>query len=171
MGKERLLTRYGQPLRPIPLNQAATARLRLPPAPAPAPTAPPIDLNLRSGDAQLTCKGCNASFVWTVEQQTFHKTMGFDNQPCWCSTCKAAKPARAHDSKHLPCLDFAKGKCTRGENCRFGHAPIPVNNLAIANAAHDDPATIHDGIGDDEGFEMYRPDKILYFDSRVKPGP
>ena len=46
MGKERLLTRYGQPLRPIPLNQAATARLRLPPAPAPAPTAPPIDLNL-----------------------------------------------------------------------------------------------------------------------------
>lgn len=170
LGKERLLKRYGQPLHPVPLNQTVTARPRLQPAPAPAPTTPPTDLNLKSGDAQLTCKGCNASFVWTMEQQTFHKTMGFDNQPCWCPTCKAVKPARAHDSKHLQCLDFAKGDCIRGGNCKYGHsAPIPVNNLAITNAAHVDPADVLDDIDDDEGFELYKPrKKAVFFDSRIK---
>jgi len=174
MGKERLFMKYGQS---PPLIK--TARPLPPSAPAPALVParplvhPPNALSLGSGDVTLSCKGCNASFIWTADQQIFHRSRGFDNQPRWCPVCKAANTSHYTGVKDLNCYDFAAGKCVR-ENCRFSHdspkAPLPVANLAIANQPHRDPADISDDeLSDDEGFSLYQPRKrTLVFDSRIK---
>ena len=174
MGKERLFMKYGQS---PPLIK--TARPLPPSAPAPALVParplvhPPNALSLGSGDVTLSCKGCNASFIWTADQQIFHSSRGFDNQPRWCPVCKAANTSHYTGVKDLNCYDFAAGKCVR-ENCRFSHdspkAPLPVANLAIANQPHRDPADISDDeLSDDEGFSLYQPRKrTLVFDSRIK---
>lgn len=42
-------------------------------------------------DKTLTCKDCNAEFVFTEGEQTFYQEKGFQNEPQRCPTCRQAK--------------------------------------------------------------------------------
>ena len=41
----------------------------------------------------LTCVECGASFVFTVEDQEYHASRGFQNEPRRCTTCRQARRA------------------------------------------------------------------------------
>eukprot|EP00961_Rhodomonas_salina_P068999 926414-Rhodomonas_salina.2 len=45
-------------------------------------------------DENLECRDCGAEFVFTVGEQEFFISKGFDNKPTRCAECKAAKKAR-----------------------------------------------------------------------------
>lgn len=42
-------------------------------------------------DKTLTCKDCNADFVFTEGEQAFYQEKGFQNEPQRCPTCRQAK--------------------------------------------------------------------------------
>ncbi len=42
-------------------------------------------------DKTITCKDCNATFVFTESEQEFYKEKGFENEPQRCPACRAAK--------------------------------------------------------------------------------
>ena len=39
----------------------------------------------------LTCSDCGQSFAFTVEEQEFHQSRGFTNDPKRCPSCRAAR--------------------------------------------------------------------------------
>lgn len=45
-------------------------------------------------DKTLTCKDCNAPFVFTEGEQAFYKEKGFENEPQRCPDCRRAKKAQ-----------------------------------------------------------------------------
>jgi hypothetical protein len=50
-------------------------------------------------DKTLTCKDCNAEFVFSEGEQTFYKEKGFENEPQRCPDCRRArKQQRNRDS-------------------------------------------------------------------------
>ena len=42
-------------------------------------------------DKTMTCKDCNAEFIFTVGEQEFYKEKGFENEPQRCLDCRRAK--------------------------------------------------------------------------------
>jgi NAD-dependent SIR2 family protein deacetylase len=42
-------------------------------------------------DKTLTCKDCNAQFVFTEGEQAFYQEKGFQNEPQRCPDCRRAK--------------------------------------------------------------------------------
>ncbi len=42
-------------------------------------------------DKVLTCKDCNAEFVFNESEQAFYKEKGFENEPQRCPDCRRAK--------------------------------------------------------------------------------
>ena len=42
-------------------------------------------------DKPLTCVECNASFTFTVEDQEYHASRGFTNEPKRCPECRTAR--------------------------------------------------------------------------------
>lgn len=42
-------------------------------------------------DKTLTCKDCNAEFVFTDSEQAFYKEKGFENEPQRCPACRKAR--------------------------------------------------------------------------------
>lgn len=42
-------------------------------------------------DKTITCRDCNATFIFTEREQAFYKEKGFDNEPTRCPECRAAK--------------------------------------------------------------------------------
>jgi CxxC-x17-CxxC domain-containing protein len=44
-------------------------------------------------DKTLTCRDCNATFVFTSGEQEFYVSRGFDNQPGRCPACRTARKA------------------------------------------------------------------------------
>lgn len=47
-----------------------------------------------AGDETINCKDCGADFVFTVAQQEFFASKGFDNKPLRCKECQHAKKTR-----------------------------------------------------------------------------
>jgi CxxC-x17-CxxC domain-containing protein len=45
-------------------------------------------------DKSLTCRDCNAEFVFTIGEQEFYAEKGFTNQPTRCPSCRRANKAR-----------------------------------------------------------------------------
>lgn len=45
-------------------------------------------------DITLTCKDCDAEFVFTAGEQQFYAEKGFTNQPVRCPACRKAKKQR-----------------------------------------------------------------------------
>jgi CxxC-x17-CxxC domain-containing protein len=45
-------------------------------------------------DKSLTCRDCNAEFVFTIGEQEFYAEKGFTNAPTRCPTCRRANKAR-----------------------------------------------------------------------------
>ena len=42
-------------------------------------------------DKTLTCRECNAEFVFTASEQQFYADKGFQNEPGRCPACRAAR--------------------------------------------------------------------------------
>jgi hypothetical protein len=42
-------------------------------------------------DKKLTCKDCGKEFVFTVGEQEFYQSKGFENEPTRCADCRRAK--------------------------------------------------------------------------------
>ena len=50
-------------------------------------------------DKTLTCVDCGASFTFTAEDQEYHASRGFTNEPKRCSSCRAARKSERGDSR------------------------------------------------------------------------
>ncbi|MDQ6674016.1 MAG: zinc-ribbon domain containing protein [Chloroflexota bacterium] len=46
---------------------------------------------MQYADKTLTCRDCNATFVFTSGEQEFYASRGFDNQPSRCPSCRMAR--------------------------------------------------------------------------------
>ena len=99
--------------------------------------------NSRFKDEDLECKDCGEPFVFTVGEQEFYETKGFENKPVRCKNCKDAKKSRMEGGSRGGdrgggrdrggygddrrgggggvCYAFQKGDCSRGSACRFSH--------------------------------------------------
>jgi cleavage and polyadenylation specificity factor subunit 4 len=82
----------------------------------------------RFTDETLSCRDCNAEFVFTVGEQEFYEEKGFTNKPTRCKACKDAKKGGASSGgfggggeRSNTCYAFQKGSCDRGSSCRFSH--------------------------------------------------
>ncbi|MFZ7133539.1 MAG: zinc-ribbon domain-containing protein [Eubacteriales bacterium] len=42
-------------------------------------------------DRSITCKDCNAEFIFTEGEQQFYKEKGFENDPVRCPSCRQAR--------------------------------------------------------------------------------
>lgn len=49
-------------------------------------------------DKQLTCVDCGAEFTFTAEDQEFHASRGFSNEPKRCPDCRRARKASRGDT-------------------------------------------------------------------------
>lgn len=49
-------------------------------------------------DKTLTCKDCNAEFVFTEGEQAFYQEKGFQNEPQRCPSCRQAKKQQRRNS-------------------------------------------------------------------------
>jgi len=49
-------------------------------------------------DKVLTCKDCNAEFVFTESEQAFYKEKGFDNEPQRCPDCRRARKQQRNNN-------------------------------------------------------------------------
>jgi CxxC-x17-CxxC domain-containing protein len=49
-------------------------------------------------DKTLSCRDCNATFVFTSGEQEFYASRGFDNPPSRCPSCRAARKAERSNS-------------------------------------------------------------------------
>ena len=102
-------------------------------------------------DETLVCRDCGGDFIFTVGEQEFFKSKGFDNKKTRCADCTAAKKARFGEDGGKGggkggkggkgkggkgggkgdggkgkggggvCYAFQKGECSRGDSCRFSH--------------------------------------------------
>eukprot|EP01035_Chromulina_nebulosa_P027338 gene27338-35948_t len=90
-------------------------------------------------DIFLNCKDCDQEFVFSVGEQEFYQSKGFDNQPVRCKPCKDEKKARmdgggggrgggrggdrggGRGGGGGVCYAFQSGNCDRGSQCRFSH--------------------------------------------------
>ena len=54
---------------------------------------------MQYADKTLSCRDCNATFVFTSGEQEFYASRGFDNPPSRsCPTCRAARKAERSNS-------------------------------------------------------------------------
>jgi CxxC-x17-CxxC domain-containing protein len=48
---------------------------------------------VHNADKQLTCRDCGQTFTFTVGEQEFHASKGFQNEPSRCQDCRATRKA------------------------------------------------------------------------------
>lgn len=49
-------------------------------------------------DKTLTCKDCNAEFIFSEGEQAFYQEKGFENEPQRCPACRQAKKQQRRSS-------------------------------------------------------------------------
>ena len=49
-------------------------------------------------DKSLTCADCGAQFTFSAEDQEYHASRGFQNEPRRCTSCRQARKAERGDS-------------------------------------------------------------------------
>ena len=77
---------------------------------------------MQYADKTLTCRDCNATFVFTSGEQEFYASRGFDNQPGRCPACRMAR--KAERSNAAPAGGFAGG-----------YAPAPRREMFVTTCA------------------------------------
>lgn len=50
-------------------------------------------------DKNLTCVECGNEFIFSAEDQEYHASRGFENEPRRCSSCRQARKAERGDGK------------------------------------------------------------------------
>jgi len=48
---------------------------------------------MEKSDKIIACKDCGAEFVFTIGEQEFYASKGFDNDPIRCPDCRKARKA------------------------------------------------------------------------------
>ena len=48
---------------------------------------------MNTSDKTIDCKDCGAEFIFTVGEQEFYESKGFENAPIRCSDCRKARKA------------------------------------------------------------------------------
>ena len=48
---------------------------------------------MENSDKNIICKDCGAEFIFTVGEQEFYASKGFENAPIRCSDCRKARKA------------------------------------------------------------------------------
>jgi CxxC-x17-CxxC domain-containing protein len=51
-------------------------------------------------DRALTCVDCGASFTFSVEDQEYHASRGFTNEPKRCSSCRAVRKSERGEGSY-----------------------------------------------------------------------
>ena len=49
-------------------------------------------------DKVLTCRDCNAEFIFTESEQAFYKEKGFENEPQRCPNCRKARKQQRNNN-------------------------------------------------------------------------
>ncbi len=50
-------------------------------------------------DKVLTCKDCNAEFIFNESEQAFYKEKGFENEPQRCPDCRRARKQQRNNNR------------------------------------------------------------------------
>lgn len=53
-----------------------------------------------TGDKNIVCRDCGATFVFTEGEQAFYKEKGFDNEPTRCPDCRRAKKEQRNNDRN-----------------------------------------------------------------------
>jgi CxxC-x17-CxxC domain-containing protein len=77
----------------------------------------------------LSCADCGAAFDFTVEEQEFHQSKGFTNEPKRCASCRAAKKLSMSGSSSF-------GSSGSG-NRNYGSAPRQMFPVKCATCGKD----------------------------------
>ena len=56
--------------------------------------------NLVCNDKNLVCNDCDNQFVFTVEEQTYYKEKGFENDPVRCPECRKARKVKKQQKNY-----------------------------------------------------------------------
>ncbi|WHH58129.1 zinc-ribbon domain-containing protein [Petroclostridium sp. X23] len=51
-------------------------------------------------DKTITCKDCNAEFIFTENEQAFYKEKGFENEPQRCPDCRRARKQQRNNNNN-----------------------------------------------------------------------
>ncbi len=52
-------------------------------------------------DKTLTCKDCNAEFIFSEGEQNFYKEKGFENEPVRCPECRKARKNQRNNNRNF----------------------------------------------------------------------
>ncbi|HEY3058045.1 MAG TPA: zinc-ribbon domain containing protein [Chloroflexota bacterium] len=85
---------------------------------------------MQYADKTLTCRDCNATFVFTSGEQEFYASRGFDNPPSRCPTCRAAR--KAERSNTFGPTTYASGGGGGGGG---GYSAAPRRELFLTTCA------------------------------------
>jgi len=77
----------------------------------------------------LSCVDCGVAFDFTVEEQEFHQSKGFTNEPKRCASCRAAKKQSMSGSSSF-------GSSGSG-NRNYGSAPRQMFPVKCATCGKD----------------------------------
>lgn len=81
---------------PVPLIATEPRHDDRPPAAVCSPEVPPQ----MPSDTTLNCRDCGQPFVFTVREQEYYASRGFDNPPARCPDCRAARnPVRGNGGR------------------------------------------------------------------------
>lgn len=113
-------------------------------------------------DEDLECRDCGTKFTFTVGEQEFYASKGFDNKPRRCKPCKDEKKShidmygntaggldveggkrggssfkdRGSGNVQGVCYFFQKGECKRGNSCRYSHERVINSTSDNRKAKH-----------------------------------
>ena len=52
-------------------------------------------------DKTLTCKDCNAEFIFSEGEQNFYKEKGIENEPVRCPECRKARKNQRNNNRNF----------------------------------------------------------------------
>lgn len=74
-------------------------------------------------DKTLTCVDCGASFTFTAEDQEYHASRGFTNEPKRCATCRQARKSERGGYSSAPRQMFSAVCADCGQTTQLPFEP------------------------------------------------
>jgi len=75
-------------------------------------------------DKTLQCSDCGATFTFTAEEQEFHASKGYTNEPKRCPACREAKRAQYNSGGYRSSRQMHPAVCAEcGKDCEVPFEP------------------------------------------------